>query len=272
MIIVFGALYFHQVYKPENQKNESHSHQVIARDHVTMPFGGSAANQAFCAHRMGSKTAIVGSVADDFDGTRILTRLKRYGVMTSGVAARAHNADTEDVTGIQTFIMPDDYTIEKSYTSYGANKKTTDDQVPDELLLEKNLVLTQSELPTHATERIVQRATSQNVTTIHTLYDGIPHNTEMLSVTPAIMISGLAESKSIKIEEKEESKLIVMPHLSPYIFDTFCGTFASAYDTYADTDIAINYAMSAAELTIKHKKINAYFQHDINNLYAAQYE
>ena len=273
MIIVFGAMYFHQVFNlsGEDAQPALSSLHSIAHRHITQPFGGAASNQAFCANRMGVKTAIVGSVADDFDGTRIVTRLKRFGVMTSGVAARDHTFRTDHITGAQTFIMSSDHSIDKAYTSYGVNSKTSDDQVPDELLNTKHMLLTQSELPNDSTDRLIQRAKASGMRTIHTNYEGLPSHNKNITAKPDILISGSAKAKTIQITDKSDSSVINFPHMSPYIFDSFCGTFTSAYYTFEDIQTATEFGSVAAGLTIRHKDMFAYYQHDINDVHDNTY-
>lgn len=137
MIIVFGALYMDYHYDVEAMPQSGE--QVMASSVMTEP-GGRAVCQAYAAAKVGGRAAVVGMVGEDFYGKRILETIRHDGVITSGVG---HFSDLP--TGHRAYFHCEG---EKSSVVkiLGANAETAADQIPDEILLPKNLVLMQMDL------------------------------------------------------------------------------------------------------------------------------
>jgi ribokinase len=122
--------------------------------------GGKGANQAIAAMRAGAKTVMVGKVGDDAFGRRSVNNLKTQGIWTSGIgisdtrptgcAMIAVNAEGENTV----IVAP------------GANLEATSDQVPDEVLVPKNVVLTQLECAPKETFSVLARAEAKGCVTI----------------------------------------------------------------------------------------------------------
>ena len=119
----------------------------------TMLPGGKGANQSLAAVRAGaSKTALVGHVGDDGPGLRILQNLKRNGVMTSGIAK-----SVDFPTGIAT-IVSNKEGERRTMLALGANSLISADQAPHDIFREKNLLLTQLEVPLEQNALVMKAA------------------------------------------------------------------------------------------------------------------
>lgn len=164
MIIVFGSIAMDMMLPVGKLPLPGES---VASSAYEMEAGGKGANQALAAARTGAKTALVGRVGDDGMGLRILNGLRRDGVMTSGVAQ-----SEERPTGLCVFII--DGTGERqAVVAAGANEEIVNDQVPDEILIPKNMLLLQMETPAAENWALLERAAKGGATTILNLAPAI---------------------------------------------------------------------------------------------------
>lgn len=127
-------------------------------DYLSQP-GGKGSNQAVAAARAGAKVAVVGKVGDDSFGRRCVNNLKNQSIWASGIGI------SERPTGSST-IAVDTTGANISIVAPGANLDATEDQVPDEVLIPKNILLTQLEVPVKETFALLARARKGNTTTI----------------------------------------------------------------------------------------------------------
>jgi len=121
--------------------------------------GGKGSNQAMAAARVGAKVAMVGKVGDDSFGRRCVSNLKRQSVLTSGIGI------SDRPTGCAT-IAVDAQGANFCIVASGANLEITSDQVPDEVLMTKNIVLAQMEVSMKETFSVLSRAHTRGVVTI----------------------------------------------------------------------------------------------------------
>lgn len=142
MLIVFGSINLDVTYHVKKLPKPG---ETVISDNFLIGPGGKGANQALAAARMGAKTAIVAKVGDDASGMRVLNNLKKNEVMTSGVA----KAD-ELPTGTATIIVDKKGENQIIY-SPGANAEASAEQLPGEILNDKNILLVQMELPLEQT-------------------------------------------------------------------------------------------------------------------------
>lgn len=126
---------------------------------MEMSPGGKGANQALAALRSGAKVALVGRSGDDGMGTRIVTNLRREGVITSGVV------QSDRPTGCA-IIMRGPDGENRIIVASGANAEVTADQVPDEILKPGNIVLMQMEIPPQENWALLARAKKNGAMTI----------------------------------------------------------------------------------------------------------
>lgn len=180
MLIVFGSINmdYHFKVKALPQMGET----ILAPEYSTSP-GGKGSNQAIAAARVGAKTAIVGKVGDDGMGQRILAHLRRNEVMTSGVA-RSEKRPTgmasviRDASGDNAIIV-----------ASGANMAVAGDQVPDDILHDKNVVLMQNEVPLPETVDVITRANKCGAKVILNLAPAIKLPLETLKMLDVLIVN-----------------------------------------------------------------------------------
>lgn len=157
MIIVFGSMNI-DIVMPVDQFPKPGETVLCATDYLSRA-GGKGANQAVAAARAGAKVAMVGQVGDDSFGRRCTNNLKNQGIWTSGVGTSDRPTGCAtiavDMNG-ENFIM----------VAPGANLDATADQVPDEILSKKNILLTQLELSNDQTFSVMSRAHALGAQTI----------------------------------------------------------------------------------------------------------
>ncbi|MCD8563133.1 MAG: PfkB family carbohydrate kinase, partial [Alphaproteobacteria bacterium] len=101
--------------------------------------GGRGANQALAAARAGAdKVALVGKISSDEMSNHILTKIRRDGVMTSGIGESKLPTSTH-------IIIRDPSGRTMEILAPGANADASHEQVPDEILGPKALLLLQTE-------------------------------------------------------------------------------------------------------------------------------
>lgn len=156
MIIVFGSINMDMFVSSDAMPQLGETVLVPAFD---MSPGGKGANQALAALRSGAKVALVGRVGDDSTGMRIVTGLRRDGIMTSGVA------HSDKSTGCA-LIMRDSSGQNRIIVASGANMDARAEQVPDEILKRGNVLLLQMEVPPEENWELLARARTLGATTI----------------------------------------------------------------------------------------------------------
>lgn len=149
MIIVFGSLNIDMV-MPVDHFPKPGETVLSVSDYLTRP-GGKGSNQAVAAGRAGAKVAVVGKVGDDGFGRRCINNLKKQSIWASGIGI------SERPTGCAT-ITVNNHGENMVLVAPGANYDTTSDQVPDEILSDKNTLLTQMEVTPSETWNVIARA------------------------------------------------------------------------------------------------------------------
>ncbi len=157
MIIVFGSLNIDIITPVDNFPVQGET-VVCSSDYISRP-GGKGANQAVAAARAGAKVAIVGKIGDDSFGRRSIKNLKRHGILTAGIGI------SDRPTGCATIAVN---AKGKSFvvSSSGANREASEEQLPAEILGEKNILLTELELNVDDTLSVLKRARENGATNI----------------------------------------------------------------------------------------------------------
>ena len=155
---------------------------IEAKD-FTLSGGGRGAAQALAALRSGAKVALVGKAGDDAYGEHIIGNLRREGVITSGIA----RSDTLP-TGIMTYIY-NEHGHAQIITAMGANIEARADQVPEEVLDAKAILLVQNELPRAEILAVLQKAKHGGAKTILNLAPSIHVTEEMLDVVDILIVN-----------------------------------------------------------------------------------
>lgn len=157
MIIVFGSLNIDMV-MPVGHFPQPGETVLCPVDYLSRP-GGKGSNQAVAAAQAGAKVAFVGKVGDDSFGRRCINNLKSHSIWAAGIGI------SERPTGCAT-IAVDTQGANFVIVAPGANLDATADQVPDEILTDKNILLAQMEVSVPETMAVLARAHAQGTTTI----------------------------------------------------------------------------------------------------------
>lgn len=197
MVIVFGSLNIDLVMNVKHQPVIGET--VLTKTYEWLP-GGKGANQAIACARSGVKTAMVGQIGDDGFGTRILHALKRDEVLTSGVVR-----SDEHPTGMA-FITIDKNGDNQIVVAGGANRLTSADQVPNEILHKDNVALMQMEVNYSENWDVIHRSKAVGAKTILNLAPAGSVPREVLNDLDYLIVNQIegrqmAEKMGLKIED-----------------------------------------------------------------------
>lgn len=180
MIIVFGAIYMDYHYDVDNIPNSGDTSQCT---HMFVEPGGKAVRQAYAASKAGGRTAIVGRVGEDVYAKNILESIRKDGVMTSGVGRVS-----DQPTGSRSFMHVagcKNAVVEMK----GANQEILAEQVPDEILLEKNLILLQMDVCDKENREVLGRAQERGTKTMLNLAPVIKVPADMLMMIDILVVN-----------------------------------------------------------------------------------
>jgi len=266
MIFVFGAiLQLIRVETDQSQRYEQFEFTKFYKNSV----GGKAALQAVAAAKAGAKTAIVSKTGDDELSKHILLRLRKHGVITSAVAK---TEKTQTGTAIR--LEHENRTI----IALGASERTGADQLPKEVLSERNIILAQTELNGVENNKLLKKAKAAGATTILNasprfeirpdtlehidyLITGAHQKENWKAISASSSIDHLttifiAPDGNVELHKNGQSSSLPkvrseeIDWSSPEGYeDTFCGTFAAGLSQGQELDIALLRAQIASALT-----------------------
>lgn len=121
--------------------------------------GGKGANQAIGLSRLGSPTKMIGKVADDANGHRLLENLAENNVDASGVSLSGTQ------TGLAAIIL-DGEGKNRIVVYEGANAEIDPDEAANNIDSETDLLLVQFETREDVVVKCVNRAVEMNITTV----------------------------------------------------------------------------------------------------------
>jgi ribokinase len=191
MLIVFGAISM-ELHLPVN-KFPSKGIMATASDY-TLNAGGKAANQAYAATRSGAKVALIGKTGVDDYSKRILDKVRREGVVTSGVG----KSDTMH-TGLDIICKHEVTGDIQIIKSPGANTQISAEQIPEEVLSKDNVVLVQSDIDMKENLILLKNAKAGGATTIMNLSPSINIKQEILSCLDYLIVNS---TEAAKLAEK----------------------------------------------------------------------
>ena len=157
MIVVFGSLNIDMM-MPVARFPKPGETVLCTTDYLSRP-GGKGSNQAVAAARAGAKVAVVGKVGADSFGRRCVNNLKQQSILTAGIGI------SDRPTGCAT-IAVDMQGTNFIIVASGANLEVTSDQVPDEILTARNIILAQMEVMPEEIFSVLSRAHARKVITI----------------------------------------------------------------------------------------------------------
>lgn len=229
--------------------------------------GGKGALQALAAAKAGGKTALVGRTGDDELSKHILMRLRKHGVITSGVAKAEHIQ-----TGTVVRINNEGRTI----VALGASEGTTAEQIPEDVLNDRCIVLTQSELDMNEVKTVLEIAKEKEAITIMNLSPKPDIDAETLKLVDYLIAPMKAKDKlgdlsayphmtaiflntdgscELRLKTGASSPIpkIALDHLKwrypEGTEDAFCGTFAACLYAELGLDKALIRSLVAATLS-----------------------
>ncbi len=198
LIIVFGALNVDMIMPLSHFPSVG---ETLKSEHYITRSGGKGSNQAMAAVRAGAKTAIVGKVGDDAFGRRSINNLKSQSVLTTGIGI------SDKPTGCAS-IWIDSSGKNMVVVSSGANLDATEDQIPDEILLENNTVLVQMEVPCEETFMLLRRAAEQGTRTIMNASPvTVPIPDDILQLLDYLIINDLEAKQLAKLHKFKTNTL-----------------------------------------------------------------
>jgi ribokinase len=146
---------------------------VLGGDYALLP-GGKGANQALAARRAGSEVILAGAIGPDAFAGIALDLLRRGGVDTHLVRI------VEQPTGCAAIMVS--CTGENTIAvAPGANVGARSDQVPDELLDGKTILVAQMEVPLGETKTLIRRVRARNGRSLLNLAPALPIDLGLLS-------------------------------------------------------------------------------------------
>lgn len=278
MIIVFGSLNV-DIVMPVGHFPQPGETVLCSADYLSRS-GGKGSNQAVAAVRAGAKVAFVGKVGDDSFGRRSINNLKNHGIWAAGIGI------SERPTGCAT-IAVDAQGANIVMVAPGANLDATADQVPDEVLSAKNILLTQMEVSPAETLTVLARAAALGATSIlnaspvaHLTVESLAHidylivnEIEALQLAQSFGITATdAQQIAAAVAQKGDLTCIITLESKGSIAargaeiyavdalpvdaidttgagDTFCGVFAACLQTDMDWLNALRHASIGASLS-----------------------
>ncbi|MBQ2972829.1 MAG: ribokinase [Clostridia bacterium] len=121
--------------------------------------GGKGANQATALSRLGAQTRMIGKVADDENGHRLIENLKNNGVDVSGVSTEGTQ------TGLAVIIL-DGEGRNRIVVYEGANAEINSTEAAENISDELDLLLVQFETNENAVVECVNTAVKKNIVTV----------------------------------------------------------------------------------------------------------
>lgn len=280
MLIVFGPITM-ELHITTNQPPAPG--ESITAGHYTLNAGGRGANQALAAARSNAKVALVGRTGDDDYAKRILDKIKKDGVITSGVGKIEGTH-----TGLDIICTTTNSAKTKIKTA-GANAQAISEQVPDEILKPDGFVLVQTNLQMDESFAVLERAKARGTKTILNLAPSVELSKTMMDQLDYLIVNhgeikelvktlGLPEMKSHAniahalakmgnltciVTESEKGCTVFTPddegwHIPTFKIDkvvdhsgaedVFCGTFAACLQAQKPLIEALKHANAAATL------------------------
>jgi ribokinase len=224
--------------------------------------GGHAALQALAASRSCIKVALVSATGDGYEAGYMLPKLRSEGLSTVAVI-RKDKLPTG--VSIETFAGG---TLLSTHIALGASADISHEQIPDDILNDKTVLLCQTDIDPEQNSTLLARAKKHGATTIlhmtarATLAPADYAHIDYLVVdeTRALDLKGKPLGKIILLHENMDATLLPMdaptritaPKLpikdTAGSSDAFCGTLAASLYDKMPLDKAVRRACAAAAL------------------------
>jgi len=235
MIITFGDIF---IGTEINLKQEliPNTHIESLKNHTNIH--GSSALTAIAAARTCAHVGIIGSIGKDIFADQILKTFRKEGIQTTGLSQTDH--ETGSLT-ILKFENKDTY-----IKNAGANLLSNNLQIPDTTMNKRTLLVLQADFDDNENEKLAERARINGAKTL------------LCCNSQIVKVPDYAQKCDVVISDTEEEftcadKTIYIKALETHsqsAFAAFCGTFAACFQARTTIEVAIQYAQSAAHLSI----------------------
>lgn len=180
MLIIFGSLVIDSHF---GVKSLPKTYETIHANYYQKEPGGRAFNQAISAVRSGAKVFIYGKVGDDAEGELLIESLQAEDVDISGITKTSQTP-----TGMKAYTQaPED--IHHSVYAPGANSLLSADDVPDDILNDKAIVLVQTDISEKENLALLQKAKKAGATTIMNLAPSIELSQKVLNLLDYLIVN-----------------------------------------------------------------------------------
>lgn len=136
-----------------------HIHENVSGTEYGYAFGGKGANQATALRRLGANVKMIGKVADDDNGRRLIENLDNIGIDTSGVAQNGTQ------TGLAAILI-DGEGRNRIVVYEGANKEIEAKEAVSHIDKSTDVLLVQFETNEESVISTVNFAIENNITTV----------------------------------------------------------------------------------------------------------
>jgi ribokinase len=266
MIVIFGSINVDLIVPVPRLPRSGET--VLGGEYVLLP-GGKGANQALAARRAGAEVVLAGAVgADSFAGIA-LDLLRRDGVDTRLVQV------VEQPTGCAA-IMVSSEGENTIAVAPGANASARSDQVPDDLLCARTVLITQMEVPPSETALLVRRLRAHGGRSLLNLAPALPIDLALLEEID-LVVANEGEVAATGVDPRELARrlrqglvvtrgaagalailtdgitievpaLAIEPVDPTGAGDTFVGVLAAGLDLGSTLETALRHASAAAGL------------------------
>ncbi len=219
----------------------------VKSDNASLKLGGKSANQAIAAARCGAKISLIGAIGNDIFGKTILAALRKEGIHTSGIAKK------ELASSVINSIIDADG-LKASMIMQGANAQISAEQIPDNSLNEKTLLLLQNNIDLDININILKRANKGGARSIMCM-EHVHENKVNQDIFDYIDIAIISEDINRYISITQENikvKIVIINHKNR-AFDAFCGCFAACLQAGLTLNRSIERGHKAAEKYITDK-------------------
>lgn len=199
-ITVFGSINYDLVTTTERFPNAG---ETLAALRFETHHGGKGANQAVAARRLAPgdvKVNMVGRVGDDNFGTELVQSLEDEGINVSNVVK-----SPAQPTGTATILVDESSGENRILVFPGANGTFSDEDVPNDLIKQSDILVVQNEIPTETVYRSLSVAKMADVITI---YNPSPMPVDKSTGLCNIPLAVLADVTYLIVNSSEADMLI----------------------------------------------------------------
>lgn len=207
-VVVYGSIVLDMV---SVSKRLPSLNETIVTDDVIICPGGKGANQALAASRLGSEVRLVSHVGDDFFASKAMSNVIKDVNVDKVKTSKRGTA----IGLLQSSISGDNQIVVASRAL--ADAKSSD--VSNELLLNSDVFLTQSELPFKEVSDVIRRASKHGCCVVLNLAPVVQFDTSLLRSCDYLILN---QTEARQFLEKPLSSISEFALAAETIFQTCC--------------------------------------------------